>query len=299
MAASSTILAQLSTELAALAGAAAPSVVRLQTDTRPISGFVLHAGVIISASERLESLGLDEPVILETSEGRAEGRIAGRDRSTDVAALKLDAPLALVADGDADPVVMGQAVAIVGRDRHGPACVLGIVSIAGHAWESLRGGMIDQRIELDARLPRSMEGSAVIDARGRLVGMAVFGRGRRVLVIPAATLRRAAGDLVQYGRIRHGYLGVGVQPVCVACSAGVERLGLMVVSLDRVGPAAKAGLLQGDVVLAFGNTEMRSARQLHRSLGPETIGTRVPVALLRAGAAQSLDVEVGEAYVEA
>src|SRR4029450_3488316 len=107
-------------------------------------------------------------------------------------------------------------VGVAGRAEVGaPTAALGLVSLARGPWQSMRGGEIDARIELDARLRRAAEGGLALNAAGQAFGMTVFGPRRRVLVIPAVTLGRVAARLETHGRIARGYLGLGLQPVSV------------------------------------------------------------------------------------
>ena len=161
----------------------------------------------------------------------------------------------------------------------------------GPAWRSLRGGEIDQRIELDLSLRRHAEGGLALDAAGRAFGMAVFGPRRRVLVIPAATIERVAARLEAHGRIARGYLGLGLQPVRLDGDAGV---GAMAMSVDPQGPAAAAGVRQGDVIVAWNGEPVRSVHALTRALGPESVGSVVTLSLRRGGEPVEVKVTIAE-----
>src|SRR5499427_10450230 len=113
----------------------------------------------------------------------------------------------------------------------------------------------------------SHQGGVVLDGSGDAIGMAVLGP-RRVLVIPAATIERVAGRLETHGRIARGYLGVGLQPVKLD-----DGVGAMVMSVDKSGPSAAAGLRQGDVIVTWNHEKLSSVRSLLRTLGPESVGT--------------------------
>jgi S1-C subfamily serine protease len=163
-----------------------------------------------------------------------------------------------------------------------------MVSLAGDRWRSLRGGEIDARIELDTRLRHSQEGALALNASGAAFGMAVLGP-RRVLVIPAATIERVAARLESHGRIARGYLGVGLQPVRLE-----DGVGAMVMNVDKAGPSATAGIRQGDVIVAVNGARLSGVRALSRSLGPESVGTTVDVAVRRGGEPLSFKVTIGE-----
>ncbi|MFY9969667.1 MAG: S1C family serine protease, partial [Roseiarcus sp.] len=182
-------------------------------------------------------------------------------------------------------------LALVVAAREGaPAASLGIVSYGGPQWRSMRGGLIDARIELSAALRRSSEGGLALDAEGRAFGMAVFGPRRRTLVIPAATIDRVAATLAAKGRIARGYLGLGLQPVKLEGGG----LGLMAISVDPKGPGAAAGVRQGDVIAAWNGEAVRGLHHLLRALGPDSVGTTVKLSLRRGGEPLELSLVVGE-----
>jgi S1-C subfamily serine protease len=152
----------------------------------------------------------------------------------------------------------------------------------------MRGGEIDARIELDVRLRHSHEGGLALDALGNVFGMAVLGP-RRVLVIPAATIERVAARLETHGRIARGYLGVGLQPVELD-----DGIGAMVMSVDKSGPSAAAGVRQGDVIVGWNNQKLSNVRSLLRTLGPESVGTVAEIAARRGGEPVNFKVTIGE-----
>ena len=183
------------------------------------------------------------------------------------------------------------ALALVVAARDGaPAASLGVVSYAGPQWRSMRGGLIDARIELSASLRRSSEGGLALDADGRAFGMAVFGPRRRTLVIPAATIDRVAATLVAKGRIARGYLGLGLQAVKLE-GGGV---GLIALSVDAKGPGEAAGVKQGDVIVAWNGEPVRGMYHLMRLLGPDSVGKTVKLSLKRTGEPLELDVTIAE-----
>ncbi len=282
----------LSSEIAALAAQTEQSVVGIESARRRTSGFFWNANVIVTASDALEA-GKDDAVKVRFATGDvAEARVLGHDPTTDVAlvgperngqAISSDMPVA---------PHLGSAVLALGRSAYGATCATGFVSLAGPAWRSVRGGEIARRLWLDLRLAAHAEGGPVIDTSGSLVGMAAFGPRRRTLVIPVETIERVAAEIQSHGRVRRGYLGVGVQSVRVMGSDGA--LGLMVVSVDDKGPARQAGVLQGDILLSIGGSPLRSARSLARLLPGTLIGSSARVDLVRAGESKSLEITVGE-----
>ena len=131
-------------------------------------------------------------------------------------------------------------------------------TLAG-ASQSARGGKLDQVIRVDIDLHPASSGGAIVDTAGKLIGIATPALSRvAVFAIPNATVDRVVTALLAHGRVRQGYLGAGLQPIALpehlTKSLGINASsGLMTVSVDEGGPAGKAGLLIGDVLLEFWN----------------------------------------------
>jgi S1-C subfamily serine protease len=129
--------------------------------------------------------------------------------------------------------------------------------------------------------------------------MTVLGPRRRALAIPASTINRTVDQLLAKGHVFRGYLGAGLRPVRVgrrstdAQSPGRGR-GVLVVSIDPDGPAARAGLLVGDIVVAWNAEQVEHVRDVIRLLGPDSAGSAVDVGLVRGGTPTSLKVTIGE-----
>lgn len=290
-------LAALSDQAQALVQCIAGSVVAVHGGGRGASGIHWRAGIIVTAEEALER---DEDIKVTLPEGRTvAAALVGRDPTTDVAVLRFQAdglPAAQIADAGA--LRAGQVVLAVGSYQGAPLASLGIVALAGGAWHSARGGTIDSLIRLDVALSPAAEGGALVDTHGRVVGMAVLGPRRRALAIPASTIDRAVDQLLAKGHVFRGYLGAGLQPVRLGRSshdaaAGGGR-GILVVSVDPDGPAARAGLLVGDIVTAWDAKPIGRVREIMRHLGPDSVGHTVDLALLRGGAPAALKVMIGE-----
>ena len=290
-----TQLQALSGDVAALAAAAAPSIVAVEYKRRAASGFYWRSDVVATASEILEARKGDTVAVRSHAGDAKQGTVIGHDASTDLALIRVPSagmPLPAAAPSRLD---LGHAVLVLGRTGFGPTAALGFVSLAGASWRSMRGGEITQRLWLDLRMMRSSEGGAVIDSLGGFVGMAVFGPRRRIVVVPGATIERAGTEVLAYGRIRHGYMGVSVQPVPMPATSDADRaMGLMVLGLDDNGPAAAAGLLRGDIMTAVDGVQPKSPRGLMRLLPGSTIGTSKRVDLVRAGQTTHLDIIIGE-----
>jgi S1-C subfamily serine protease len=278
----------LSAALADLVGAAAPSVVSVVSQRARSSGFSWRSGLVVAAESALADDG--EISIVAHDGVSSAARLVGRDPTTDVAVLRVERTNLPPASASAQNPAAGALALVVGAREGAPTAALGAVSFVGPQWRSLRGGLIDARIELDASLRRSGEGGLALDADGRAFGMAVFGPRRRTLVIPMATIGRVAELLAAKGRIARGYLGLGLQPVKLD-SGG---MGAMAISVDPKGPGAAAGVRQGDVIVAWNGDAIRGVHHLIRSLGPDSVGSSVKLSLRRAGEPVEVNLTIGE-----
>jgi S1-C subfamily serine protease len=298
MAEPNTTLLDFSNGAAEMVERAAGSVVAVRGAGRwPISGIHWRPGVIVTAEEVFER---DENIRVVLPGGReAPAALAGRDPTTDVAALRFEPDGLPVAATLATAARAGQAVIAVGNSEGAPLAAFGMIAYAGGPWRSMRGGAIDSLIRLDLRLSPAAEGGAVVDALGRIIGMAVLGPRGRPLAIPASTIERSVDQLLARGRVYRGYLGAGLrtvnrQAVAEPSSPGSRERGALVVSLDPEGPAARAGLLLGDIIVAWNGRSIERVRDIIASLGPESVGATVDLGLVRGGAPTTLKIVIGE-----
>jgi S1-C subfamily serine protease len=281
-----TILSSLSAALEGVVAKARPSVVSVHSRRSRATGFVWKQGLIVTADEALAEEG-DVAVKLADSTSRA-ATIAGRDHTTDIALLRVDGAGLTPATVSSQVPALGALSIVVAAERGTPTAALGAVSLSGDRWRSLRGGDIDARIELDVSLPFSHQGGLALNASGEAFGMAVLGP-RRVLVIPSATIERVAAKLETHGRVARGYLGLGLQPVKLD-----DGIGAMVMSVDKTGPSAAAGIRQGDVIVGWNNEKLSGVRALLRALGPDSVGSVVDVAVRRADEPMNFKLTIGE-----
>ncbi|MEH2533858.1 S1-C subfamily serine protease [Bradyrhizobium sp. AZCC 1588] len=288
------ILPSLSSALADVVARTKSAIVSVHSHRSRASGFIWKPGLIVTADEALADEG---EVSVKLADGTTQSaKIAGRDHTTDIALLRLDTKshagktIPSSASVAFSPVVpdLGSLIVVVAAEHGVPTAALGVVSLVGGRWRSLRGGEIDARIELDVRLRSNHEGGLAVNGSGEAIGMAVQGV-RRILVIPGATIDRIAGRLETHGRIARGYLGVGLQPIKLD-----DGVGAMVMSVDKSGPSAAAGILQGDVIVGWNNEKLTGTRSLIRSLGPDSIGSVVDITIRRAGQPLQVKLTIGE-----
>jgi S1-C subfamily serine protease len=196
---------------------------------------------------------------------------------------------------------VGELALVLGRSPDsGPNASLGIISALSGPWRTWRGGQLDQYIRLDATLFPNSSGGAVVDCRGRLLGIATSGLSRIAgLAIPASSVNRVVDALLERGHVPRGYIGVGVQPVAIPDAlrtslSVIGKTGVMVVKVEPGGPADRAGVLLGDILLGIGNTQVEQIEELQSFSDSGVIGEHVKAKLIRAGKLQEVEITVGE-----
>jgi S1-C subfamily serine protease len=280
------ILSTFSSAVADVVARTKPAIVSVHSHRSRASGFVWKTGLIVTADEALADEG---EVSIKLADGTTQpASIAGRDHTTDIALLRSDAKHVAPIRLSADVPELGSLSVAVAAEHGVPTAALGVVSLVGGRWRSLRGGEIDARIELGVRLRHDHQGGLALNAAGEAIGMAVQGV-RRVLVIPGATIDRVAGRLESHGRIARGYLGVGLQPIKLD-----DGIGAMVMNVDKTGPSAAAGIRQGDVIVGWNGEKVSGVRSLLRALGPDSVGSVVDVAVRRGGEPMLFKLTIGE-----
>ena len=228
-------------------------------------------------------------------------KIVGRDPKSDIAVVKIDATgLPVVPMADSDKVEVGDVVLAVGNPFGvGQTVTTGIVSATGRGNLGIED--YEDFIQTDAAINPGNSGGALVDAEGRLIGIntAIFSRtgGNQGIgfVIPSDLARNVMDSLIKYGSVTRGYLGVMIQDVTPALAKEFqlkEGTGALVGDVVPKGPADKAGLKDGDVVLDFNGKKVKDSRHLRLTVGETKPGTTVPVKILRDGTAKTLEVTV-------
>jgi S1-C subfamily serine protease len=294
----STLLEELSGATAQLTEDVGKSLVRVDGRRRmSASGVIWSAdGLIVTAHhvvEREEGLEVGLP-----DGASVAATLVGRDATTDIALLRVaSSGLTPATWVDAGNLRVGNLVLALGRPGMSVQATLGVVSALGGAWRTGGGGEIDRYLQTDVVMYPGFSGGALAVTGGRVAGINSSGLMRGVsLAIPAATLKRVVDSLLAHGNVPRGFVGVGVQPVrladALAQSAGQET-GLMVMSVEAGGPAAQAGLVQGDVVLAMDGVATRHLDDLQALLMGERAGKQVTVRFVRGGAVQEGMLTIG------
>jgi S1-C subfamily serine protease len=284
-------LTALSNELADVVGKVGKSVVAV--DARPrfgSSGVFWRPGIVVTAEHTIRRE--DEIEIALPDGTKTTASVAGSDPGTDLAVLKIDghagdAPR--VATGDPVP---GNLAMCIGRSPNsGVNATMGIISAVSGSWRTWRGGRLDHYIRLDLTLYPSSSGGLVINTNGEAVGIATSALSRIAgLAVPASTVNRVVDEILSRGHVARGYLGVGLQPV----ELPDHHKGLIVLSLEPEGPAGKAGVLIGDVLVLLAGTAVNDTDDIQTVLEQHAVGRKISIGLVRGGTPLTIEVTIGE-----
>jgi serine protease Do len=290
------MLTDISNQLADAAAAAAPSVVQVQGRRRAASGVVYAQGTIVTT---VRALGREDGIRVRGSEGDAvEAELAAWDPATSLALLKAPALVAPPIKVATQPARVGHlALALARSWSNNLTASAGIVSIIGGPLRTGRRRAIDQVIRTTAPMHDGFSGGAFVDAAGALVGITTASTIRGLgVVIPSSIAWKTAQDLLEHGRMKTGYIGIAGQPVQLPEGQRAEgrEEAVLVIAVNRDGPAAKAGVLVGDVILALDGQPVTSPDDLVDLLTGDRVGKAATLGLLRGGTATSLAVTIGE-----
>jgi serine protease DegQ len=294
-------ISNFSQELAAAAEQAGSSVVTVYARHRvPSSGIHWRKGVVVTANHTVRRE--DDIAVLLHGGKRVSAKLAGRDPGTDLVVLKFE-------DGDvatpqfADPanVKLANFVLALGRTRSGNLVAsAGIIGGLGGEWRTWRGGRIDQSIRLDLALYPGFSGGPLVNVDGKVLGLNTngFGRGRAV-TIPVSTINRVVDELLDKGYIARPYLGIAMQPVAVpeALRAKLKSAaagGLMVLHVEAGGPADKAGIVLGDVIVELQGKPALDTEHIQDLLASAKVNEKLGTTVIRGGAPLELSITLGE-----
>jgi serine protease DegQ len=292
------MLTDLSTQMADVVAAAAPSIVQVQGRRRPATGIVYAADVVVTT---MRALGREDGLRVRQHEGRAfDAELAGWDPTTSVAVLRVPG-----LQGDAlspttsQPRVGNLALAVARSWSNALTASAGIVSVIGGPLPTGRRRAIDQVIRTTAPMHDGFAGGAFLDASGGLLGVATAAEIRGLgVIIPAAIAWKAAAAVLEHGGMKRGYLGIAGQPVTLpeAQRADTDHGddALLVTAVTTGSPAARAGLLVGDVIRALDGHPIESPEDLLDLLVGDRVGHDATVRVLRGGTPRDIVVTVGE-----
>lgn len=289
-------LSELSRDIAAVVERCGPSVVQVDARRgRPATGIVWADQLVLTADHVLEQ----EDAIRITGGGlTVSASVAGRDPGTDLALLRAEGLTAPAASpGRSADLRLGQIVLALGRPGD-LQVTFGIVSGLSGSFRSWRGGQVEELIQTTAELLPGFSGGPLVDAEGRVIGINSWNFGAGISrALPVDTAGRIADSLVKHGRIRRAYLGLGAQPVrlreALKNQLG-QQTGLLIVTVEADGPAAKAGLLQGDTIVTIDGKSIRQLDELFAKLRQLDVGSTHAFGIVRAGELTEVSVAAGE-----
>lgn len=281
-------------ELAEGVGGAVTSIGR---DWGRGSGVVIGEGWVLTNAHNLRG---DEVAVVFPGERAEKGRVLGVDVDGDLAVINVDtgaAPVIAWASNGSE-LTLGSAVfALTNPGGRGVRATFGLVSSAGQSFRGPRGRRIVDAIEHTAPLARGSSGGPLLDANGRLVGINTHRRGEGFyLALPATNeLRQRIDALIAGEQPRPRRLGVAVAPPEVArrlrLAVGLpDRSGLLVRGVVEDGPAARAGIRQGDLIVAAGDTPVGSSDDLFAILEGLEEEASLPLQIVRGSEELSLAV---------
>jgi S1-C subfamily serine protease len=286
--------------------AVGPAVVKIEADGGGGSGVLFTPdGLILTNSHVVERGGR---LLVVLPEGRSMAAdVVGRDADTDLAVIRIDASngpsLPWATLGDSRAVRVGQVAIAIGNPygfHH--SVTAGVVSALGRSLRARSGRLMDDIIQTDAALNPGNSGGPLVTTRGEVIGIntaTILQAQGLCFAIASSTARFVAARLIRDGRIRRSYIGVGGQTVPIPRAvARANQLavssGVFVVSVEAGSPAARAGLRDGDVVLAFAGQPVTGIDDLHRLLTDERIGVAATLTILHTAQRRDLTIVPSE-----
>ena len=259
-------------------------------------GFILTNSHVVHRAVRID---------VALSDGRRyPARLIGDDPDTDLAVIRIDAPnLAAAQLGDSNGIRVGQLAVAVGNP-YGFQCTVtaGVVSAMGRSLRSNSGRLIDNVIQTDAALNPGNSGGPLVSSRGEVIGV------NTAIILPAQgicfaiavnTAKFVAARLIRDGRVRRSFLGVAGQNVAIPRSLARQlniatASGVLVLSAEKDSPAQKAGLSEGDVIIAMDGEAIKGVDDLHTHLTDEKIGVESALTIIRRSAKITVPVVPAE-----
>ena len=271
------------------------------------SGFIIDAsGYVVTNNHVIE--GADEVSITLQDATSLKAEVVGRDESGDLALLKVksDKPLPTVSFGDSSASRVGDWVLAIGNPFGlGGTVTAGIVSARGR---DIHQGQYDDFIQTDAAINRGNSGGPLFNMDGQVIGIntAIFSpSGGSIGIgfsIPSNMAKNIVSQLKEFGHPRRGWLGVKIQQVTpdIAESLGLKDAnGAMVAGVTDGGPAEKAKIRSGDIILKFGGQDVKEMHNLPRIVADAEVGKEVPVVVWREGKEVTIPTVLAERPADA
>jgi S1-C subfamily serine protease len=230
-----------------------------------------------------------------TVDGRSLGaRLVGDDPDTDLALLRIDAPVELPAArlGDSKLLKRGQLVIAIGNPLGFESTVTtGVVSALGRSLRSRSGRLIDDVIQTDAALNPGNSGGPLVSSRGEVIGIntaVIMGAQGICFAVASNTASFVLGELVRHSRVRRAFIGIAAQQIALPrrarYAAGLaQESAVMVASIEPGSPAERAGLKARDIIVSLDGAPVTGADDFIRLLAGDKIGRTVTIDLIRGG----------------
>ncbi len=267
------------------------------------SGFIFTPDGLIATNSHVVSGATEIDVTL--NDGQVlQADLIGDDPATDLAVVRVDGhKLPSAALGESRGLRVGQLVVAIGNP-YGFQCTVtaGVVSALGRSLRSQTGRLMDDVIQTDAALNPGNSGGPLVSSSGEVIGV------NTAVILPAQgicfataidTAKVTLAQLLKHGRVRRASLGIAGQnivlPRRMVRHYGLDREGaVQAASIERGGPASRAGLEQGDIIVGFAGQPVAGFDDLHRLLTEEKLGGSVPVTVLRRGQRLTLEIHPEE-----
>jgi S1-C subfamily serine protease len=287
-----------------------PAVVRVETGSKLPGGSVerggLGSGIVISPDGLVLTnshvVGPAKQIRLRDSQGAAgDARILGVDPDTDLALLRADGvrDLTYASLGDSKKLRRGQLVVAIGNPLGFESTVTaGVVSALGRSIRSVRGGTIEDVIQTDAALNPGNSGGPLVSSMAEVVGIntaIISGAQGICFAVASNTAQFVLSEIIRHGYVRRAYIGVSAQSAPIprrhAVLSGIENaMGALLLDIEPDRPAAKAGLLPGDVVVKLDGIGVNGMDDLIRLLDRDRIDRTLKIEVLRTGRLRVADI---------
>ena len=234
-------------------------------------------------------------VTVATVDGRSlTARVVGDDPDTDLALVRIDAPVTLPAAalGNSKLLKRGQLVIAIGNPLGFESTVTtGVVSALGRSLRARSGRLIDDVIQTDAALNPGNSGGPLVSSRGEVVGIntaVILGAQGICFAVAANTANFVLGELVRHGRVRRAYIGIAAQQIAIPrrlrhAAELKQESAVLAASAETGSPAERAGVKSRDIILSLDGTAITGGDDLIRVLAGDKIGRTVEIEILRSG----------------
>src|SRR3978361_236380 len=286
-----------------------PTVVRVETGPKVRNGRErggLGSGIVISPDGLVLTnshvVGSSKQIRLRDVEGIVtDARVLGVDPDTDLALLRADGvrDLHYASLGNSKGLRRGQLVVAIGNPLGFESTVTaGVVSALGRSIRSVSGRTIEDVIQTDAALNPGNSGGALVSSSAEVIGIntaIIQGAQGICFAVASNTAQFVLSEIIRHGYVRRAYIGVSGQTAPIprrhAVAAGVEnKMGALLAQLEPDGPASRAGLLPGDVVIKLDGVDINGVDDLIRALDRDRIDRRLEMDVLRMGRVRAIEI---------